>query len=497
MKKNKVTLMNIISNFILQFCNIISTLIIPKIILSYFGSEVNGLVSSINQFLGYISLVEGGITAVLIANLYKPLYDKDDTLLSSVIKTADRFYKKIGIIFIIYSLIIALIYPIIFKVNFSYLYVCSLTIILSLSLFIQYMFSATFKNLLNADKKVYIVSNVQILIVVLNIILAIISVKIFPSIHILKLISGLLYAFQPLIFNWYVKKNYNVDKKANVNNDLLKSRWDGFAINIAAFIHNSTDITILTIFSDLSMVSVYSVYALVTNGLKQIINAIASGINPTIGQAYVQNDLENLNRKMDLFEYIIFVLVFFVFSIAGLLITPFVMIYTKGINDANYFQPIFGILLVISEAIYILKLPHLNLAYNANKFKEITKPAFCEAILNIVISVILVKLFGIVGVAVGTIIAMLYRMIFHVWYTKQIIPNRNQLIFYKKLLIFSIATAIGICLCIIIAPIVKYNLLSWITHGIIYAFIIGIIYIIISFIFFKEEISFFKKYLKK
>ena len=70
--KNKVTLVNMISSLALQVCTIISGFIIPKIILSYFGSDVNGLISSLNQFLSYISLLEGGVTGVVAANLYKP-----------------------------------------------------------------------------------------------------------------------------------------------------------------------------------------------------------------------------------------------------------------------------------------------------------------------------------------------------------------------------------------------------------------------------------------
>ena len=71
--KNKATLLNMISGLILQLFTLVSGFILPKIILIYFGSEVNGLVSSLNQFLSYITLVEGGITGVIVANLYKPI----------------------------------------------------------------------------------------------------------------------------------------------------------------------------------------------------------------------------------------------------------------------------------------------------------------------------------------------------------------------------------------------------------------------------------------
>ena len=92
----KVTLINIISSILLQIFTIIYGFIIPKIIIDYFGSEVNGLVSSITQFLSYISLLEGGVTAVIIAKLYKPLVENDNKKISSIIVTANKFYKKIA-----------------------------------------------------------------------------------------------------------------------------------------------------------------------------------------------------------------------------------------------------------------------------------------------------------------------------------------------------------------------------------------------------------------
>ena len=107
--KNKITLLNMLSGLILQFFTIISCFIIPKIILSYFGSEINGLVSSLNQFLSYIALIEGGITGVVVANLYKPIVDKDDNKISSILVTADNFYKKIGIVFILYSILLSVL----------------------------------------------------------------------------------------------------------------------------------------------------------------------------------------------------------------------------------------------------------------------------------------------------------------------------------------------------------------------------------------------------
>lgn len=486
-----------VSGLVLQFFTIIGGLILPKIILTCFGSEVNGLVSSLNQFLSYITLVEGGITGVIVANLYKPIVDHDNQKISSVLVTAERFYKKVGVFFMGYSLVLSIVYPLYFETEFKFAYVCSLTLILSLTLLIQYMYSLTLRTILNADKKGYIVNFTQTLIVIFNVIFAVISVYIYPSIHILKLISGSLYILQPIVFNRYVKKNYKIDWKAAPDNSLIKSRWNGFAINLAAFIHNSTDITVLTFLTNLKTVSIYSVYSLVSNGIKQLINACLSGIDHTVGQAYARRNWEELNQKLDLYEYIVFVLVFFLSTVTALLITPFVLLYTKGIVDTDYNQPLFGLLLVMSEALYLVKLPHLNLAYSANKFKEITLPAYIEAVLNIVISIALVKRFGLIGVAIGTIVGMTYRMAFHVYYTSKIVLGRVQSVFYRKMLLFSIGSTVGFIFCYRMFPIANVTVGSWIIHAVLYCVVIGVILIVISLAFFKEEMKFFAKYIKR
>ena len=56
---------------------------------------------------------------------------------------------------------------------------------------------------------------------------------------------------QPVIFNWYIKKNYNIDKNVEPDKEALAQRWDGLGINIASFIRNNTDVVILTLFTDL------------------------------------------------------------------------------------------------------------------------------------------------------------------------------------------------------------------------------------------------------
>ena len=405
-----------------------------------------------------------GLGGVILASLYKPLNEKNMKKVSGIITATNKFYKRISIIFIIYTLILAILYPILVRTNFSFMYISILTLILSINLFSQYCFSLTWKTMLKADNKIYYVSFVQILCIIINTIGVAITIKIWPNIHIVKLFTAIIYFIQPILFQYYINKKYDVNIKEKPDEKALSQRWNGFGINIAAFIHNNTDVIILTLFTNLKNVSIYSVYYLVTTGLKNIIMSISAGMVPSLGHIYVSENKEQLNSAFDLYEFIIYFCTFLLFTLGAILITPFIMVYTKGINDTNYYQPIFGIIMIMSEFMYCIREPYVSIAYNANKFKEVSKYAYIEAIINIILSIILVIKFELIGVAMATFIAMLYRTVSHIIYLKNNILHRKIIKAIKKFSIFTIATIIIIILSNMMCTFNEITVRGWIIY---------------------------------
>ena len=110
-------------------------------------------------------------------------------------------------------------------------------------------------------------------------ILAIVSLKLFKNVHVLKIVESLLFLIQPIVYNNYFKKHYNFNKNAERDTELLKNRWSGFGVNLAAFIHGNTDVVVLTLITNLKVVSVYSIYYLVIAGIKKIILSTTEIIN--------------------------------------------------------------------------------------------------------------------------------------------------------------------------------------------------------------------------
>lgn len=496
-RKIPIAVLNTFSSLLLQVVSIISGFIIPKLILNTFGSETNGLVSSITQFLNYINLIEGGLNGVVLASFYKPLADKDSAKISSVFVTARNFLRKIAFIFIAYSIVLSVCYPLFTHSSFDFGFVSSLVLILSIKLFAQYCFSLANKNLLDASKHGYVAYLTHSALIIAETILTILVVKIYPNIHILKLASALLYLIQPMVYARAVKKRFNLDAHAEPDTQLIKDRWNGLAINIAAFIHNNTDITLLTIMTSLETVSVYAVYALVARGLSQLVKAISGAIAPSIGNLYAKGDEKKLNKKYDLFEYAIFLVSFFLFGIGILLVTPFVMIYTKGVTDANYYQPLFGIILLSAELFSVLRGPALRLGYGAGKFKDMRKVAFIEAGANIIISITLIPFLDITGVAIGTLIAMAYRSIWQNYYLRNHLINRPFSKFFKRFLLFFIPTTIIIVACWFLLPFTEYSVLYWLLHASCYALIFILVFGVISLLFFRKDLKTLLNYLSK
>lgn len=495
--KNKLTLYNIVSSVILQLITMISGFIIPRIILTRFGSNANGLVSSISQFLNYIVLLEGGVTAVIYANLYKPLVQNDLKKISSIVVAAKGFYRKIGFIFTFYALILAIVYPKIVMTGYSDMYVFALTFVLYIGLFMQYMFSITYTVLLTADKKVYVISILDSILTLLNIFVVLLTIRFFPDILVLKLMSAVLFIFKPIVLRIYIDRHYSINWDENCDNNFVKHRWDGFAINLAYYIHTSTDIVVLSIFTNLKVVSIYAVYSLIVTKVSRLVHSVASSIEPTIGHSYAKGDFDDLNTKLDMYEFIIFTITGFLFTLTLLLIVPFVEIYTRGVSDADYHQPMFSLLLIASEVIYLVKYPHSSLAFSANKITDITKPAYVEAFINIIISILLVKKLGLVGVAIGTLCAMLYRTLFHIFYTRTLIPNRHPLSFIKKAFIFFITSAIVAVGLKFLLPLVSMDFLHWGIRAVQYGIIILLGYGAIIGIYFRKEFFCLIKYLKR
>lgn len=130
-----------------------------------------------------------------------------------------------------------------------------------------------------------------------------------------------------------------------------------------------------------------------------------------VSHTIAKESMNQLNAKVNAYEWILNVVSCIALICSAMLIVPFVMIYTQGVSDTNYKQPAFAYLLCFAAFMSCIRLPYQNLVEASGHFKETRNGAIGEAVINIVISVIFVRKWGCIGVAIGTIVAMTVRTI--------------------------------------------------------------------------------------
>lgn len=487
--RTKKALLTSFSSILLQLVTVVSGFVLPRMIISAFGSEVNGAVSSITQFLGYISLFEAGVGGVTRAALYKPIANKNYTEISGIANATQSFFRKLAYFFIVYVLILSILFKYISSTALSICFTATLVIIIAISTFIQYYFGMTYSIILQSDQCGYISNFIQIITVIVATIFSILLIKLGCGIHLVKLTCTGIYVFRPLCLRLIVKKKYNLDKKVPLNNDALKQRWNGLGQHIAYFIHNNVDIMVLTIFLGLKYVSVYNVYYMIVNGIRTLVVSLSGGSEAAFGDMIAKNEKTVLDTRFRMIETLSSCVIVVFFTTTAIMLLDFIKLYTKGITDTNYIIPVFGILLVISEALHSVKQYYQVLVVAAGRYKETQIGAFVEAGLNILLSVVFVNFWGISGVVIATIIATFFRLIDYVIYLRKDIINRKISVFVKRFIVTFISAISVILACVFIPFFPINNYLAWVMKAFMVFIISTIITFLYNFIFYKNEIK--------
>lgn len=464
--RSRKAVLNTIAGLLYEFVAIICSLILPRLILSTFGSSYNGVTNSITQFLGYAALMRAGIGGVAKAALYKPLAENDIVGISGVINATDRFLKRVSLLFAASLVLFATVFPVFVKEDFDWLFTFTLVIILGISTFCQYYFGLTYQFLLHSDQRQCVTSFVQIGTTILNTILCVFLIKLGFGIHVVKLGSAIAFSLNPIIINRYVKKRYKIDKTVLPNFVAIKDRWDCFGLQIANFVNSNTDMFVLTVFTNVREVSVYTVYYMVTNGIRKILLTFVQSLGPAFGNMFAKNEEENIKINLRIFEQITFGLSNAFFATTIVLIMSFVHVYTAGITDVEYIRPVFSYIIVVATLFSVYRIPYQALVEAVGHFKQTRNGAFFEAGLNIVVSLTLVSKFGLVGVAVGTLAATVFRTYQYYIYVSRNLIKRSIWILIKRLILSLLDFVIVITAYNLLFSTTPENYYQWIIQAI-------------------------------
>ena len=153
--KSKATLLTMIFSVLSSIIQMLLNLIYNNFLIATYGSNVNGLISTLTQFVSLFTVLEGGFTTAAIVSVYKPIVEKDFNALNNILYTAKVTFQKIGLIIALGVLILGSGYIFIIDSTLTYRDTYILLIISVMSATLSICALSKYNILLQGDNKEY------------------------------------------------------------------------------------------------------------------------------------------------------------------------------------------------------------------------------------------------------------------------------------------------------------------------------------------------------
>ncbi len=406
-------------------------LIIPRLVLVNLGSEANGLLNSITSILGYMALLEAGVGTASLHALFTPCAKQDKDSINSIMSATHYFYRRTGRIYLAIVLVLSVGYTLLVKTDLPKLDVFFVILLCGLSGVISYFFQGKFKIYLTAEGKSYISTNITTIIHIATSVAKAILLYTGFGVVAVQLASFLLNVAQVAYFMIYMKRHYSwLDFNAKPNLEAINQKNAVLVHQVATLIFNNTDVLILTVFTSLKEVSVYSMYAMIYGMVKWLAVVLYESYTFVLGQSY-NTDRPRFLRMFDAYEVCTMMITFSLYCICRALMNPFLALYTAGVNDIQYVDKYLPWLFAAFYLLHNGRTSSGTLINIAQHFDKTKWRAITESIINVTVSLICVNLFGIYGVLMGTIAALLYRSNDMIIYASKII-DRSCWVTYRR-----------------------------------------------------------------
>lgn len=494
MSRRKNSINNLVWGILGNVITSVVAIVIPRLFIVNYGSEVNGLLSSIRQIYVYLALLEVGVGDASVVALYGPIGQGDYKAVNRILAATDRYYKKIGLIYAACVCGLGLLYPLLLDTTIPYLTCCLVIILQGSGSVISYLVQGKYNMLLRVDNRNYITTNLTTVTSVFTDLIRIfllINGKSIVEVQATYLIFNLVKMFY---VSWYIKKNYTwIDLNVMPDFKAISQRGAVFMHQISSLIFGHTDVLILTFVCGLKAVSIYSMYATIYGMVSNLISIISNSVQSALGQIF-HIDRKRFIELNEAFETYYLALVFSLFAIATIFILPFMRLYTHG-SDINYIDWKLPVLFVVYQLLNYGRVTSNFVIGYAGEFKATQWRAWLESAINLVVSFICVFKYGIYGVLIGTIAALLYRANDIILFANHRILKRSAWPTYRKWLVNSILFLV-LVFAFINFPLALDAYISIVIHAIWISVFVVIVFIGVNSLIEKEARKIAVKYLQ-
>lgn len=459
-------------------------LFLKTLSIEYLG--INGLFTNI---LGVLSLADLGIANSIVYRLYEPISKEDVNRVGELMDFFRQAYLLIGLVITVAGLAITPFIQFLIKdaseiptdVN---LHIVFLLFLLQSSSSYLFAYKLT---LLIADQKQYLHS---IVITAITIIRYIVQYFILISSrnYTLTLVFGIAVT---VVLNWVfsllVSKRYSsvfqVRSKLGKQdrNAIYKDTSAAMLHKVGGTVLSSTDNILLSKFIGLTVTGLYSNYSMIISSVFSVISMFFSGFTSSLGNAHAVLDKES---RYELYKKSLF-LNFFIIGLTTVcifgLIDDFLLLWLR---KEYYLEESVVVLLSISYYINGTRIISTSYTTACGLFVRDKARPVIEAILNLIISIVALKIMGIGGIFLGTILSSILTvfwreplLLYKYAFEKSVVDYWKE---YIKSAVVVVISFLIVSMFVDRMLLVNGNLLLWILK----ALICIAVFFIIHFLFF-------------
>lgn len=456
-----------------------------KIFIIYLGEEVLGLNSLYANLLELLNLADLGIGVAVQYQLYEPLVHQDRERLSKILSAAKKLYNRIGFAVLAGGIILSFFIQYLIKsttYSISYVRISFLISVTGIALGYFFVHKRLF---LQANEELSLVNIVDISAKLITTTVSLIMTICFSNYFIYLIINALYGVISNLIIHFVFSRRYSyisVNRKDNDNEirELTSNLKNVVPMKLSNYVYNSTDNVIVSKVLGLTTVALYSNYMTIINGIMGIEYLLGNVVTSSMGKIIKEEtDNTKLYQYYLIYQYIQFLFTNFCTVSLAVLCTPFIKLW---IGERFLATQLVFWLLIGDFFVHSMYQPAYVMYGAAGKFKEDKYVTLLSAIMNIVISVIMVNIIGLSGVIVGTLVTDIYIWIVRSYQVVRGHFRQSGYAYLMKMIKYIIITALGlITTCIICRYINVDNLfVELILKGIICLLVPNIIGILAS-----------------
>ncbi len=405
----KESFKNSISSFIGYIVAVVIGFIAQAIFIKILGTEYLGLNGLFTNIISMLGIVELGVGSAIIYNLYKPMEKGDKETVKSLMAFYKKAYNVIAVVVLFIGLILIPFLPSIIdyskvtiNINITLVYVLFL-----IDIVCSYLLSYK-RSILYADEKSYIINLLHMTYLIALNFVQLFFLYLTKNYYLYLIIKIIMRILENVAITSIVDKHYSyvneeaesLDKK--ISDDILKKIKALFFHKIGGFIISGTDNIVISKYLGLMAVGLYANYYLVISSLNSLFGQVINALTPSIGHMLVKEDKE---KSYNVFKKIRF-LNFWIatFSGVGLLIVmdPFIKIW---LGEKYLLNKLVLYVLVFNYYQKMMRYTYSDFKEAAGIYYEDRFVPLVESTMNIVFSIIFVKIMGLPGVFLGTIIS--------------------------------------------------------------------------------------------